>query len=91
MKQNTIFASVNSIFNGIEHMLMGNSGYRQDCNHWSQELYFCMNCRTYYVKCPKCGNLMPINEMPQNGQTVVQCSDCGDRTLYASDYDMGGG
>lgn len=90
-KEGTAYAAVGSIFNGIGHMFMGNSGYRDDCDHWSQELYFCMNCKTYYMKCPKCGNLMPLSVMPKNGKTLVKCGNCGDITLYADDYDMGGG
>lgn len=90
-KEGTAYAAVGSIFNGIGHMFMGNSGYRDDCDHWSQELYFCMNCKTYHMKCPKCGNLMPLSVMPKNGKTLVKCGNCGDRTLYADDYDMGGG
>jgi transcription elongation factor Elf1 len=43
------------------------------------------------MKCPKCGNLMPLSVMPKNGKTLVKCGNCGDRTLYADDYDMGGG
>ena len=49
-KEGTAYAAVGSIFNGIGHMVMGNSGYRDDCDHWSQELYFCMNCKTYNMK-----------------------------------------
>ena len=90
-KEGTAYAAVGSIFNGIGHMFMGNSGYRDDCDHWSQELYFCMNCKTYHMKCPKCGNLIPLSVMPKNGKTLVKCGNCGDRTLYADDYDMGGG
>lgn len=90
MKEGTGYALVGSLFNGLGHMVMGNSGYRNDCDHWSIELYFCTNCKTYYMKCPKCGNLMPLSVMPNNGKTVVKCSNCGDRTLYADDYNMGG-
>ncbi len=90
MKEGVALAAVGSIFNGISHMLMGNSGYRNGCDHWSQDLYFCEHCKSYYIKCPKCKNMMQLAEMPQNGQTVVRCSECGDRTLYAGDYDMGG-
>lgn len=90
LKEGTTRAVVGSVFNGIGHMVMGNSGYRDNCDHWSQELYFCMNCRTYYMTCPRCGNLMPLSFMPVNGKTVVKCSKCDDRTLYADDYDIGG-
>lgn len=90
MKEGTALAAVGSIFNGISHMFMGNSGYRKDCDHWSQDLYFCENCKLYYIKCPKCKDLMQLTEMPKNGKTVAICRSCGDRTLYAGDYDMGG-
>ena len=91
MKGNTATAAVGSIFNGLGHMFLGNSLYRSGSDHWSQELYYCKNCKTYYMKCPKCGNLMPQGDMPQNGKTLVTCNTCGDKTLYAADYDMGGG
>lgn len=90
-KEGTPYAAVGSIFNVLGHMVMGNAGYRDDCDHWSQELYFCTNCKTYYMKCPKCGNLMPLSVMPKNGKTLVKCGNCDDRTLYAADYNMGGG
>lgn len=87
----TGFAIAGSIFNGLKHFVMGNSGYRSDCDHWSLELYFCESCKTYYMKCPNCGNLMSLSEMPRNGKTIAKCSNCGDKTLYAGDYNMGGG
>lgn len=90
MREGTAYAAVGSIFNGIGHIFMGNSGYVGDCDYWSQELYFCTNCKTYYMKCPKCDNLMSINDMPKNGKTLVKCSRCGSNTLYAGDYDMEG-
>ena len=90
MKEGIALAAVGSIFNGISHMVMGNSGYRNDCDQWSQELYFCMNCKTYYMKCPKCGTLMPLSDMPKNGKTMLKCGSCGSKILYANDYDMGG-
>lgn len=91
MKADTVSAVVGSVFNGLGHMFWGNSRYRGGSDHWSQELYFCRNCKTYYMKCPKCGYLMPLSVMPQNGKTLVVCNICGDKTLYAADYDMGGG
>ena len=91
MKGDTATAVVGSVFNGLGHMFWGNSRYKSGSDHWSQELYYCRNCKTYYMKCPKCGNLMPLSDMPQNGKTLVTCNNCGDKTLYAADYDMGGG
>lgn len=91
MKEDMVYATVGSVFNGLSHMFWGNSRYRKDCDHWTQDLYFCKNCKTYYIKCPKCGNLMPLSVMPKNGKTQVVCGSCGDKTLYAGDYDMEGG
>ena len=90
MKDGTLMAAAGSIFNGLGHMFWGNSRYKRDADHWSHTLFYCKNCKTYYLKCPKCGNLMPLSEMPHNGKTEATCSSCGDTTLYADDYDMGG-
>ena len=90
-KEDVAYAIIGSIFNGIGHGFWGNSRYRKGGDHWSQELYFCFNCKTYHMKCPKCGNLLPLSVMPKNGKTLVKCKQCGDSTLYADDYDAGGG
>lgn len=91
MKEGTAYAAVGSVLNGLGHMFLGNFGYKEGCDNWSQELFFCKNCKTYFMKCPSCGNLMPLSVMPENGKTIVKCGNCSKKTLYAADYNMGGG
>ena len=90
-KEDTVYATIGSIFNGIEHGFWGNSRYRKEGDHWSTKLYFCKTCKVYHMQCPKCGSLLPLSVMPKNGKTLVVCKKCGDSTLYADDYDAGGG
>lgn len=91
MKENIAYASVMSLFNGIDHMVFGNSKLRTDGDYISETLFYCKRCKTYYIPCPKCRELIPLNSMPKNGQTMVECSNCGTKTIYAGDYEMGGG
>lgn len=92
MKEDVVYATVGTIFNAIRHAFWGNSRHRSEgVDHWSEELYYCLDCKIYYIKCPKCGNLLPLSVMPTNGKTIVKCKKCGDTTLYAGDYDSGGG
>lgn len=39
MKEGTAYAAVGSVFHGLGHMFIGNSGYKDDCDNWSQELF----------------------------------------------------
>lgn len=91
MKENILYASLMSIGNGIIHMFMGNSGQRYDADIYSTTLYYCKNCKTYYMPCPRCNHLMTLKYMPVDGKTMVTCTCCGTKTLYAGDYEMGGG
>ncbi len=92
MKEDVVYATIGTIFNGIGHAFWGNSRHRkEEADHWSEEIYYCTDCKIYYMKCPKCGNLLPLSVMPTNGKTIVKCKKCGDATLYAGDYDAGGG
>ncbi len=91
MKQNTAYAVVGSVVNGLGHMFWGNALYKRDgCEHWASDLYFCKNCGTYHLRCPNCGHLIILSEMPKNGKTQAVCGVCGDKTLYARDFNMGG-
>ena len=83
-------AIAGSLIKGVEHMFLGNLRHKEGADHWSLGLYLCQNCKKYYLKCPNCGNLMPLDSMPKNGKTMVDCTQCGHKTLYAGDYDMGG-
>lgn len=91
MRNNAFVAILGSVVNGAGHMFLGNSRYKKGADYWSQDLYFCYNCKTYYLKCSNCNNYLPLGAMPKNGQTMATCSRCGKKTLYAGDYDMGGG
>ncbi len=92
MKENVGYAIIGSIFNGLGHFWSGNSRYRDlKVDHWSETVYYCHNCNTYYMECLQCDNLLPLSSMPTNGQTIVKCKKCGNTTLYAGDYDMSGG
>lgn len=91
MKENVVYAIVGSVVNGLGHMFWGNARYKSDgCDHWTKDLYFCKNCGSYYIRCAKCGNFIMLKMMPKNGKTQAVCSLCGDKILYAGDYDMGG-
>lgn len=90
-KEGTTYAVLGTIFNGLKHEFTSSIGYRQDCDEWSTELYFCEHCTTYFMKCPKCDHLLPLSVMPKNGKTLVVCNQCGHRTLYAGNYDTAGG
>lgn len=91
MKENVTYAALMSLANGIGHMFMGNSNHKHGADYYSESLYYCKRCRTYYMPCPKCDYLIPLNSMPEDGQTMVTCINCGTKTLYAGDYEMGGG
>lgn len=91
MKENILYAALTSLSDGIIHMFKGNSGQRYDADIYSTTLYYCKNCKTYYMPCPRCNNLMTLKYMPVDGQTMVTCTCCGTKTLYAGDYEMGGG
>ena len=57
----------------------------------------CPYCNTvllswYYLKCPHCNTYIYLKEMPNETRTLVTCSKCFKRVLYASnDYQLGGG
>ena len=91
MKENVTYAAFVSLCNGIEHMFMGNAGQKGGSDYYSLTLYYCKQCRTYYMPCPKCDHLITLSGMPKDGQTLVTCKNCGTKTLYAGDYEMGGG
>lgn len=91
MKEGVLYAIFASVFNGFVHMVMGNSSYRKGSDCWSNELYYCTRCKIYYIKCPNCGEMMPLSVMPKNGKTIVECKECEKKILYATDYNMGGG
>lgn len=90
MRDNTLVAILGSVVNGAGHIFWGNSRYK-GAEFWTQEVYFCYNCKTYYMRCTNCKNLIPLGAMPENGQTLKTCDKCGKQILYAHDYDMGGG
>lgn len=65
---------------------------KQKADFRTLDLYYCMHCKSYYIVCPGCGALNPLSEMPNETRTLISCSRCHKRILYAEgDYSMGGG
>lgn len=48
----------------------------------SFELFFCQNCKKYYLKCSVCGELIETNRMPEQAYTVLKCQYCHKRIRY---------
>ena len=82
-----------SLINGVDHFWSGESrSSKQRTDYRTLYLYYCPNCQSYYLKCPGCGTYNQLSEMPDETRTLVICSQCRKRILYADrDYSMGGG
>lgn len=82
-----------SIINGIDHFWFGESrSNKQKADFRTLDLYYCMHCKSYYIVCTGCGALNHLSEMPNETRTLISCSRCHKRILYAEgDYSMGGG
>lgn len=89
MKEGLAYAVLGTMFNGLGHFVRGNASYRSGADCWNQQVFYCRHCGQYFMRCPKCDKLLPVNGMPENGQTMVRCATCGSNILYASDYNMG--
>ena len=81
------------ILNGLDHFMSGESrSQKQDSDYRTLNLCYCEQCKTYYLKCPHCNTYIYLKEMPNETRTLVTCSKCFKRVLYASnDYQLGGG
>ena len=92
-KESIGLAICGSIINKLEHFWSGESqSCKQKSNFRTLNLFYCLNCRSYYLKCPGCSTLNLLVEMPNETRTAVVCSKCRKRVLYAEgDYSMGGG
>lgn len=92
-KEGVGLAICGSIINSLDHFWSGESRSRkQKPDYRTLDLYYCPNCRSYYLKCPGCNAINLLAEMPNETRTVVACSRCCKRILYAGgDYSMGGG
>ena len=91
LRHDIAYAMIGSAGNAFKHMLAGNSFYRKDCDSWSSVLYYCRKCDKYYLTCANCNSLIQTDNMPVNGKALLRCKRCGDRNLYANDFDMSGG
>ncbi len=91
-KEGTGLAICGSIINGLDHFWSGEArSNKHKSDYRTLELLYCQNCNRYYLKCPKCGSLILCDEMPTETRTMVTCSSCNKRVLYAqSDYSSGG-
>ncbi len=85
-------AIFSTIFNGIDHFLSGESNSRKHRpDYRTLDLFYCSKCKLYSLKCPGCDTLNLLTDMPNETHTIIMCSGCGKRILYAEgDYSMGG-
>lgn len=92
-KEGIGLAICGSLINGLDHLWSGESrSNKQKTDYRTLDLYYCSNCKTYYLKCPGCNTFNSLTEMPNETQTVIVCSGCQKKMLYAEkDYSMGGG
>lgn len=92
-KEGVGIAICGSIINGLDHFWAGESrSNKQKPDYRTLDLLYCQYCKKYYIKCPGCNATNALNEMPNETKTIVVCSKCHKRILYADgDYSMGGG
>ncbi len=92
-KEGVGLAICSSIINGVDYFWSGESRSRKHRpDYRTLDLYFCQNCKAYFLKCPGCNTLIKLSEMPKETRTMVACTKCKKSVLYADgDYSMGGG
>lgn len=92
-KEGIGLAICGSIINGVDHFWSGEwRSSKQNPDFRTLDLYYCEHCKTYYIECPGCNTLNSLSEMPNETRTLISCSRCRKRILYAEgDYSMGGG
>lgn len=65
---------------------------KQKPDYRTLDLFYCPNCKSYYLQCPKCNAYNQLSKMPHETRTLIVCTRCRKRILYAEkDYSMGGG
>lgn len=81
------------VLNGLDHFMNGESrSQKQGPDYRTLHLFYCEQCEIYYLKCPHCNTYIYQKEMPDETRTLVICTKCFKRILYASDdYQFGGG
>lgn len=92
-KEGTGLAVCGFVINGIDHFWSGESrSSKQKADFRTLDLFYCQQCDRYFLRCPNYNTNVILNEMPIETKTVVICSSCRKRLLYAStDYQFGGG
>ena len=92
-KEGLGLAICGSMINGVDHFWSGESrSNKQKADFRTLDLHYCEHCKSYYIVCPECGTLNPLSEMLNETRTLISCSRCRKRILYAEgDYSMGGG
>jgi len=93
MKEGVGLAICGSFLNGIDHFMCGESrSSNKNPDYRTTALYYCESCKSYHLQCPGCKTLIRLDSMPNETRTLVQCSGCRKKVLYAEeDYSMGGG
>lgn len=86
MKYGTLIAAVKSV---LTEVAVTASGGIQTCfqkhDKKTTELYYCKHCKRYYLKCPLCGYLIEIKDLPTETFSKYPCGRCKKIIMYSEE------